>query len=159
VSQPMSRARRADLLGAGLVGALLALGACAKDAAASDHRRSSCTVDERAQRGACTRTLESLESSLHRDEIASRIIKQAADVRLEATARVSKGAARVWFEELDGTRREVVVRPGEVASLSGRPRTSGLSDTRVFVLFYEPLEGKPPRTEGLEVSLTYQVGG
>jgi hypothetical protein len=156
----MRRTLGAGLVGAGLLGSLLALalGGCVKDAGASDHRRSTCTVDERARRGACTRTLVSLESSLHRDEISSRIIKQAADVRLEVTARVSKGAARVWFEELDGTRREAVVRPGEVASLAGRPRTSGLSDARVFVLFYEPLEGRPPRAEGLEVSLTYQVG-
>ena len=149
--------------GAGL--ALLVLGllapGCKQGGQAAEReaaeRENTCSEDELHRRGTCTRKALVLPEGVLRDRVDAAFIGQAESVRLEATATVQRGAVRVWFEARGGALQEVVVRPGAPARLAGRPRTERGPGVPGFVLYYQPLEGTPPRAEGLAVELRYDL--
>lgn len=108
----------------------------------------------------CLCTLGVADENPLRRRIFSSFIKQAPDVKIDGNVKVKRGSARVWFDDKDSMRHELIVTPEEPAKLTGRPgaeRAAG-SDDVTFSLNLQAVEGTPPRAEGISVEFDYSVG-
>lgn len=74
---------------------------------------------------------------------------------------VARGAVQVCFVDREGRTQTVRAAPGAPAEWTADIRTRRLQDqgTRIgFSLLFQPLEGQPPRAEGVVAEVVYGPG-
>lgn len=116
---------------------------------------SSCQTSER-RHGACRVNFEVIEDHYRLELEHPNFSRYKTNIKLSARLSVAKGVVKVWFHHDGDGPREVIVRPGSPAEITGIAHVYSLSGKNTLDVYFQVIDPRENgRAENLEAEIDY----
>jgi hypothetical protein len=115
----------------------------------------SCKTGERRY-GACSVNLGVMENHYRLELQHPNFEYYKSNIKISARLTVGKGVVKVWFHDDGSTPKEVIVRPGQPAELSGIAHVYSLAGKNTLDLYFQVVNpGENGKAENVQAEIEY----
>lgn len=138
-----------------LIAVFLFLPACVAPQGSKTTISSSCQTGDR-RHGACRVNFGIMEDHYRLELEHPNFAYYKTNIKLSARLSVAKGVVKVWFHNDGDAPREVIVRPGKPAEITGIAHVYSLSGKNTIDLYFQVIDPhENGRAENIEAEIDY----